>query len=348
MGIFKSFLISFLQIDRNYEFKALPDLTLPTRDLKGIQEETLLDGELVYDPSQDCLIFYIFDALMFQTKSLAPQPLPARLQVIQNDVIAPWKARMKATGEPYPFQLRLKQMWKPYGLRELFERVIPAQGHENDGLIFTPVQDPYLAGTCHRLLKWKPSEMNSIDFLIVVNEKKPEDFELHIATNGVPHFYCKFDPFADDGLKDLGPSELNGKIAEFRYAGPDSWKFMRFRPDKRLPNDVKTVQKVIQSIQDNITRADLLEREGVIRRNWKAREGQQTHEEPPISLQPRSQLKYPMKLSKLEEPQFAWIRESKKRKLEDKEEEQPPKTREDDRKFSSNQDLNYDLSDSDS
>ncbi len=305
----------------------------------------MLDGELVYDAVQDCLIFYIFDALMFQARSLTQQPLPARLQVIQNDVIGSWKARVKASDEPYPFKLQLKQMWKPYGLRELFERVIPAQGHENDGLIFTPVQDPYLAGTCHRLLKWKPSEMNSIDFLIVKN--KDDQFELHIATSGIPHFYCKFDPTVDKGLREQSGAELNGKIAEFRYAGEDSWKFMRFRADKKLPNDIKTVQKVMQSIQDNITRADLLEREGLIRKNWKAREAQPSTEEPPINLHPRSQLKYPMNLSKLEEPQFAWIfKEVNKRKLEPDSEEEDAK--EVDRKYSSNQDLNYDLSESDS
>lgn len=335
-------------------------MTLPTRDLKGIQEETLLDGELVYDAVQDCLIFYIFDALMFQAKSLAQQPLPARLQVVQNDVISPWKARLKATGEPYPFQLKLKQMWKPYGLRELFERVIPAQGHENDGLIFTPVNDPYLAGTCHRLLKWKPSEMNSIDFMIVVDDEKKKKGELHIATNGVPHYYCDFDPASDEGLKD--EADLDGKIAEFRYAGPGLWKFMRFRADKTLPNDVKTVQKVLQSIQDNITRDDLLQRENTIRHNWKAREGQPpTKEEAPLVLQPRSHLKYPMTLSKLEESEFTWMEksenlikpkqdESAKRRREDLEEEEEESEQPTDKsaKFSSNHELDYNLSESDS
>lgn len=342
----------------------MPELTLPTRDLKGIQEETLLDGELVYDAAQDCLVFYIFDALMFQARSLASQPLPARLQVVQNDVISPWKARLKATGEPYPFQLKLKQMWKPYGLRELFERVIPAQGHENDGLIFTPVNDPYLAGTCIRLLKWKPSELNSIDCLIVVKGDDPKRHcELHIATKGIPHFYCRFDPSSDEGLKDLALSQLDGKIAEFRYAGPDSWKFMRFRTDKRLPNDIVTVQKVIHSIQDNITRDDLLEREATIRHNWKAREARPpaaaAAPELPIDLAPRSRLAYPLNLSKLTEPEFAWLLQedcnssAKKRKYEEVDddaakEEQEREAESMDRKYTSNHDLDYNLSESDS
>ena len=57
---------------------------------------------------------------------------------------------------------------------------------------------------------------------------------------------------------------LDDKIAEFRLNPdhPNKWTFMRFRPDKRLPNDSKTVEKVIQSIKDNVRREDLLEREG--------------------------------------------------------------------------------------
>lgn len=43
--------------------------------------------------------------------------------------------------------------------------------HNNDGLIFTRVFDsPYKPGTCDYIIKWKPPQMNSIDFLVVPNE----------------------------------------------------------------------------------------------------------------------------------------------------------------------------------
>jgi len=34
--------------------------------------------------------------------------------------------------------------------------VMPTLTHENDGLIFTPVDRPYVCGTAKQLLKWKP------------------------------------------------------------------------------------------------------------------------------------------------------------------------------------------------
>jgi hypothetical protein len=36
--------------------------------------------------------------------------------------------------------------------------------HENDGLIFTVDECPYYPGTCQEIVKWKPPNMNTIDF----------------------------------------------------------------------------------------------------------------------------------------------------------------------------------------
>lgn len=281
-------------------------LTLPRRDLKGFQEETLLDGELVWDDRKGEMVYYIFDGLMFMAKNLTGMDLNGRLQVVQNDVIGPYNMREERKGkagevsvyeQSFPFKLKMKQMWKPYGLKELFERVIPTQGHENDGLIFTPVKDAYQAGTCHRLLKWKPGDMNSIDFQLMNIGEEGGGGQLHIASQGRVHYYSEFDVEKDEELVKTGakPSSLNGRIAEFRLdpSHPNKWTFMRFRPDKRLPNDCKTVEKVLQSIRDNVKREDLLEREATIRANWKAREkcgGFPAAEVPRPIMKPESQV----------------------------------------------------------
>lgn len=304
----------------------MDNLTLPTKDLKGYQEETLLDGELVWDERKKQMVYYIFDGIMFMAKNLAGFDLNGRLQAVQNGVIGPLQARDERNSKRedvdvsiyekvFPFRMKMKQMWKPYGLKELFDRVIPAQGHENDGLIFTPVKDAYQCGTCHRLLKWKPSDMNSVDFLMV-NEKGGGGWQLFIATQGRVHYYSDFYPLKDESLmrsvKEVTDLNLNGKIAEFRMnlEHENKWTFMRFRPDKRLPNDSKTVEKVLQSIKDNVKKDDLLEREGKIRSNWKSRESQsipavtingksntgktlKEEEEIDISIIPRSQLVNP-------------------------------------------------------
>lgn len=40
--------------------------------------------------------------------------------------------------------------------------------HETDGLIFAKDHEPYSAGTCETLLKWKPPNKNSFDFKVHV------------------------------------------------------------------------------------------------------------------------------------------------------------------------------------
>lgn len=48
---------------------------------------------------------------------------------------------------------------------------IPALPHENDGIIFNHDEKPYILGVNNGYLKFKPAEMNTIDFLIVPNTK---------------------------------------------------------------------------------------------------------------------------------------------------------------------------------
>ena len=60
--------------------------------------------------------------------------------------------------------------------------------HDNDGLIFSPATDvrfasdlmlsrlmtlslqPYHPGRCNELLKWKPSDLNTVDFKLAIVE----------------------------------------------------------------------------------------------------------------------------------------------------------------------------------
>jgi len=39
-----------------------------------------------------------------------------------------------------------------------------------DGVIFTRIDLPYIPGKNNGILKWKPEELNSVDFLVIKNE----------------------------------------------------------------------------------------------------------------------------------------------------------------------------------
>ncbi|VDN40139.1 unnamed protein product [Gongylonema pulchrum] len=164
-----------------------------------------------------------------------------------------------------------------YGLeavRKFFgEKFTKTVAHEIDGLIFQPVNEPYCAGRCDKLLKWKPPSHNSIDFLLRIQRickpgrcdkllkwKPPShnsiDFLLRIqriCKPGELPEYIGFlyvqhenEPKAQmKATKKLLP--YNNKIIECTYTN-GKWEFMRERTDKSLPNSSKTATAVWNSI----------------------------------------------------------------------------------------------------
>ena len=41
------------------------------------------------------------------------------------------------------------------------------------------------------------------------------------------------------------------------------WKYERVREDKKLPNDMRSVESIKQSVRDGVTQPELLERLGI-------------------------------------------------------------------------------------
>jgi mRNA-capping enzyme len=76
----------------------------------------------------------------------------------------------------------MKEMFNVWEAKFLLTHFIDAKKlqHENDGLIFTIDECPYYPGTCNEILKWKPIELNSIDFKL---EKTPNASVYQLKTS---------------------------------------------------------------------------------------------------------------------------------------------------------------------
>ncbi|KAJ3344769.1 Dcp1p-Dcp2p decapping enzyme complex alpha subunit [Entophlyctis luteolus] len=59
----------------------------------------------------------------------------------------------------------LKPLHSSYNVTRVFDQ-IPQLKHKNDGVIFTSAIAPYAIGTCEKMIKWKPSEENTVDFKV--------------------------------------------------------------------------------------------------------------------------------------------------------------------------------------
>lgn len=293
-------------IDRKNEYYFVPELHFPKsgdNTFQSFHTETIIDGELVLDlvaPGKRALKYLVFDCLMIDNKSVIERTLDKRLAYFREYVYTPYRNLCKAFPDEvkfFPFQVEFKRMEFSYAIEMVFRDILPKLPHGNDGLIFTCRTSPYTFGTDQKILKWKPSEENSVDFRLKLEfptisreDLDPEDVadsdtESFIDYDAKPTFnlsayygdsnYKKYSEMCVtndewEELKSLG-QPLDEEIAECRMDEHKRWKFMRFRKDKKDANHISTVESVIESIQDAVEQDELIRSWKDIRDEWKKR-----------------------------------------------------------------------------
>lgn len=285
--------LTFL-INRKYSINLVPKVSFPL-DPQGasFQHETLLDCELLIDAEngKETLKLVVFDGILVNGENIMKKNLTERLSIVLKKVVNPLNSAPLALKQNFPFLVLLKQMHKSYGLDEVLTKVIPSLQHENDGLIFTPVNEPYIIGTCDLLLKWKPAHLNTIDFKLDVkwdSQQRPF-FLLFVAYCSGLRFYDYLTAETENEVKLL--ANMNGSIIECSFdpnsitkynkdepgaapnaQKPGGWKYHRARIDKNSPNDHSVVQKIIESIENSISQDELISFVPKIRQNYKLRQ----------------------------------------------------------------------------
>ena len=306
-------------IDRKNDYYFVEGLSFPRqehKDFTAFHENTILDGELVEDRLADgrsVVKFYVFDCLVLDKTDLMHRPLDKRLGYFQANVLKPFKKYREAfPDQRMPFELCDKASEFAYGLEKMFKETIPKvkQIHGNDGIIFTCKETPYCPGTDPHILKWKPPEENTVDFLLHITWQStppdsndpdqspiedyhafPEDFGLYVnygKDQYERHADLYLTPAEWDQMKALN-KPLQDTIVECfledpgqstngtnghsnsQHAGGKRWRFHRLRDDKLEANFITTFDAVIDSIEDHVTEEDLLRHVPEIRARWKAR-----------------------------------------------------------------------------
>ncbi|KAF1983090.1 mRNA capping enzyme, alpha subunit [Aulographum hederae CBS 113979] len=272
--------------------------------------ETLLDGELVNDTMPDGSVrlrFLVFDCLMMDGRNITNKHLDKRIGYVKEYMFKPYKEFIRQHPhelQRQPFQLELKQMEKPYAFEMMFKEKLPNLPHGNDGLVLTCKESNYIFGTDTNILKWKPADENSIDFLLSLGEfpeYDPEDGEEGLIRDYyakpsfdllVYHGSSDYRNFAQlyvsdeewEKMKEMGEI-LDGRIIEcfkddqgrWRYkAAPEGWP--RFRDDKKEANHISTVKSVLESIEDGVSEEDLIRAAQGIKEAWKARHPEEDRE----------------------------------------------------------------------
>lgn len=250
-------------LDRDNNIFHVHGIRFPHRkDFNRHLTNTLVDGEMVIDKvdGKDIPRYLIYDIIKFESQDVNRAPFyPVRLRCINDELIAPRLAaivdgRLNKTLEP--FGVRKKDFWDVTAVGSLLgDKFAATLSHEPDGLIFQPSKEPYVAGRCDEVLKWKPLDMNSVDFRLRVIREQGEG----LVPRKVGYLYVggMDKPFAQmRWTKSLGA--LDNKIIECKFEN-NSWVFMRERVDKSFPNSYNTAAAVCASIRVPVTKEKLLD-----------------------------------------------------------------------------------------
>ena len=310
-------------VDRNFKFRSM-NVKFPSRFEGKHIRSTLLDGELVVDTDlhtgEQSLRYLIYDACVVDDEVVTKQHLLLRLAAVQRDLLNPL-FRLEETPENLMFRIELKSYHTLSHLPFLFQNIRPANDgsmhkftftderevptsnglvkthfltHATDGLIFQPVTR-YVHGTDKRILKWKPAEMNSVDFrvdleskrfreglnypfeerycLTTLNEHRVlEEFQWIEFTAAEKALFlnekkqvARGEPIIIecvwDSTRKTRRYDKNKVTWEKAYMGETQggWKFERVRADKKTPNSKATAESVVKSIQDGVTKEMLLQ-----------------------------------------------------------------------------------------
>ncbi|KAM0681252.1 Dcp1p-Dcp2p decapping enzyme complex alpha subunit [Glugoides intestinalis] len=253
------------------------------------QFQFLFDGEMYLEDKT--FIFSVFDTLLFDSKPRLHAPLNKRLgycfefeKIVQKGFIM-----RKNHSELKMFHIIGKIMFKSYSFLDILKG-IPLLKHENDGLIFTPVNEPYLISSRSKIYKWKPAHLNTVDFLIKKTANKhifglytavsSDQMKLYISSSNSNVLFDYY--FTEDTSEDL-----DGKIGEFSYKEDEEtyelddlatkqggWVLHRIREDKNSGNNIKIVLDIVNSFKQHVDDIYLIQYQEEIKTNYKKRESQ--------------------------------------------------------------------------
>ena len=292
-------------IDRKNDYYHVPNLHFPLEgaDDTSFHQNTIVDGELVNDTQPNGTIemkYLVFDCLVLDGSSLMHRTLDKRLAYFREKVFFPYQKLYERYPEEIqylPFLVKFKQMEFGYAIDKMFNEVLPHLKHGSDGLIFTCRNSPYSHGTDQHILKWKPDNENSIDFRMhmrfpMVDPDSDEDEDggtypdytampqVSLSVFGgdneqdVPYGTMTLEPHEWEKMKSLN-EPLNDRIVECYLDKASKWRFLRFRDDKKESNHISTVNSVMDSIRDGVSKDDLVRQQGRIREEWKKRQAEE-------------------------------------------------------------------------
>lgn len=192
---------------------------------------TVMDGELVGDK------FIIYDTVLLNGESVLKSDLPTRLSAVNRFVSGIIKTKTDN------LKVRTKEFYPLNEIVKFQKEVLPKLDYRTDGFIFTPVNEPLRVGTHETMFKWKPRDLNTVDFQF---KSKGDRWDMLIQERGKLFFETYI---SKKSLENLDIQEDD--IMECKYDG-FQWYPVLKRTDKTHPNNRRTFYNTIKNINEDI------------------------------------------------------------------------------------------------
>ena len=246
----------------------------------GKGQGTLLDGELIV--SNGKVVYLMYDIVMLNGHYVGDKFLKERLK--QMTEVRSLIRQCGNTATALPFEIRRKNFVPKELIHEHLnnikligdEYVFSEKrsdflfNHKNDGLIFTPEDEPYIPSVNRPILKWKWPNLNSVDFKVIYPYfSKKSNFQNLVLYCGAS---TSFGNVEDVIVREITVPEKtknwvhhtfpdhdgSSAIIECVYDSSSSnWLVKKARPDKDTANFLHVVVSTLETVIDAVTTQEL-------------------------------------------------------------------------------------------
>ena len=216
---------------------------------------TLLDGEVIYNNDTKNWDFVVHDSLVLCGNKINKLAHSVRL----SDTKCCLESFI-SHNDNSTLNVRVKDFYPFENFKDFVENVFN-KSNNNDGIIFMPENLPVISGTQYSMLKWKPENKHTFDFLV---KQTDEGMQASVFHMGSLKLFAKIHKNTDAGKKfiDTAKSLTNYKdesIVECNFDSNMS-NFVPFliRTDKTHPNSLRTIERTLFNINENIKIEDFM------------------------------------------------------------------------------------------
>ena len=225
---------------------------------QNIFNGTLLDGEVIFNKKTNKWDFMIHDAIILCGNKI--NKLSHSLRLADTVCCIETFINNNNPSSPNTLNITVKEFY-PFDKFEDFITNIYTKSDNNDGIIFMPENLPVISGTQYSMLKWKPENKHTFDFLIKECEIGLEANVFHM---GSMKSFAKIHYNTEQGKKFVDNAKAtdgykNECILECSFnAKTSNFEPLLVRTDKTHPNSMRTIERTLFNINENIQISDYM------------------------------------------------------------------------------------------